>query len=195
MAVGLTNDLAALTEGFDGLMADDETALWDSVIFSLYYLGGAAGQRAVLLLSDGDDRTSGFRFDDALECARRSGVALYVIGIDLPSGESRDRLSRLAVETGGRSFGVKTMDELPAAYAAIERDLRSRYRITYQSSNTKPGEAFRAVRVQVDKPGVEAGRSAGITRRRPLITPALFSRPLPPPSPGEEGEKVVSICK
>ncbi len=22
-----------------------------------------------------------------------------------------------------------------------------------------------------------------------LITPALFSRPLPPPSPGEEGEK------
>src|SRR5436309_13281553 len=35
---------------------------------------------------------------------------------------------------------------------------------------------------------------AGIRKRRgegygALITPALFSRPLPPPAPGEEGEK------
>ena len=161
VAVGLTGNLAALAAGLDGLMADDETALWDSVIFSLYYLGGASGQRAVLVLSDGEDRISRFHFDDALESARRAGIALYAVGIDLPPGDAADRLSRLAAETGGRSFSVKTMDELPAAYAAIERDLRARYRITYQSSNTKPGEAFRAVRVQVDKPGVEARTISG----------------------------------
>jgi Ca-activated chloride channel homolog len=161
VAVGLTGDLAALAEGLDGLVADDDTALWDSVIFSLYYLGGASGQRAILILSDGEDRTSGFHFDDALECARRAGIALYVMGIDLPQGEAADRLSRLAAETGGRSFAVKKMEELPAVYAAIERDLRSRYRITYQSSNTRPGEAFRAVRVQVGKPGVEARTISG----------------------------------
>jgi VWFA-related protein len=161
VAVGLTNNLAALTEGLDGLVADDNTALWDSVIFSLNYLGGASGQRAILVLSDGEDRTSGFHFEDALESARRAGIALYVMSIDLPQGEAADRLSRLASETGGRSFAVKGMEELPAVYAAIERDLRSRYRITYQSSNTRPGEAFRTVRVQVGKPGVEARTISG----------------------------------
>ncbi len=142
-------------------MADGETALWDSLIFSLNFLGGTSGQRAILLLSDGEDRNSRFHFDDALESARRAGLAVYVMGIDLPRGEATERLSRLASDTGGRSFFVKDMSELPGIYSAIEKDLRSRYRITYQSSNTRPAEAFRAVRVQVDKPGVEARTISG----------------------------------
>ena len=30
---------------------------------------------------------------------------------------------------------------------------------------------------------------AVLGRKKTLITPTLFSRPLPPPSPGEEGER------
>src|SRR5436305_9264661 len=161
VAVGLTGDLAALAGGFDGLVAEGETALWDSLIFSLNYLGGTSGQRAILLLSDGEDHNSGFHFDDALESARRAGIAVYVMGTDLTQGEATERLSRLASDTGGRSFFVKGMNELPAIYSAIEKDLRSRYRITYQSSNTRPGDAFRAVRVKVDKPGMEARTISG----------------------------------
>ncbi|HEX3557129.1 MAG TPA: VWA domain-containing protein [Thermoanaerobaculia bacterium] len=161
VAVGLTGDLAALSGGFDGLIADGETALWDSLIFSLNYLGGTPGQRAILLLSDGEDRTSRFHFDDALESARRAGIAVYVMGIELPQGEATEHLSRLASDTGGRSFFVKSMNELPGIYGAIEKDLRARYRITYQSSNTRSAEAFRAVRVQVDKPGMEARTISG----------------------------------
>src|SRR6185312_13468312 len=100
VAVGLTGDLSALAAGFDGLMADDETSLWDSVIFSLCYLGGTSGQRAVVLLSDGEDRTSRFHFDDALESARRAGIAVFVLGINLTRGEATERLSRLAKDTG-----------------------------------------------------------------------------------------------
>ncbi len=62
---------------------------------------------------------------------------------------------------GGRSFFVRGTDELDGAYQEIQRDLRSRYRVSYQSSNTKPGEAFRAVRVEVAKPGVEARTISG----------------------------------
>jgi len=161
VVVGLTADLAALAAGFDGLMADGETALWDSVVFSLHYLGGASGQRAVIVLSDGEDRTSRFHFDDVLVSARRAGMAIFVLGIDLPRGEAREHLSRLAKETGGQSFFVKSLSDLPGIYTAIEKDLRSRYRLTYQSSNTSPGEAFRAVQVRVDKPGVEARTISG----------------------------------
>jgi VWFA-related protein len=161
VAVGLTGDLGVLEEGLNGLIAEEETSLYDSLIFSLYYLGGAPGQRAVLLLSDGVDRTSGFRFEDALECARRAGIAVYTIGLDLPKGEAAQRLAKLAAETGGRSFLIQGTAELERAYAEIEQDLRSRYRISYQSSNTKPDEAFRTVRVQVGKPGLEARTISG----------------------------------
>ncbi len=161
VAVGLTGNLAALEEGFSGLMAEEETSLYDSLIFSLYYLGGAPGQRAVLLLSDGMDRTSGFHFEDALECARRAGIAVYAIGIDLPQDAAVQRLARLATETGGRSFFLEDLGDLDRAYAEIERDLRSRYRISYQSSNTRPGDGFRAVRVEVAKPALEARTISG----------------------------------
>jgi Ca-activated chloride channel family protein len=161
VAAGLTGNLAVLEEGLSGLIPEEETSLYDSLIFSLYYLGGASEQRAVLLLSDGQDRTSGFRFEDALECARRAGIAVYVIGIDLTRDESSRRLARLAEETGGRSFFLRGTEELTQAYQEIERDLRSRYRISYQSSNTRPGEAFRAVRVQVARQGLEARTISG----------------------------------
>ncbi len=161
VAVGLTGDLGILEEGLTGLIAEEETSLYDSLIFSLYYLGEAPGQRAVLLLSDGVDRTSGFRFEDTLECARRAGIAVYTIGLDLPKGEAAQRLAKLAAETGGRSFLLTGTADLDRAYAEIEHDLRSRYRISYQSSNTKPDDKFRTVRVQMEKPGLEARTISG----------------------------------
>ncbi|HEV8579288.1 MAG TPA: VWA domain-containing protein [Thermoanaerobaculia bacterium] len=161
VVVGLTSDVGALEEGFSGLVAEEETSLWDSLIFSLYYLGGTTGQRAVLLLSDGLDRTSGFHFDDALESARRAGIAVYAIGINLPRGDAAQRLARLAAETGGRSFFLKGTGDLSRAYQEIERDLRTRYRIAYQSSNTRPNDAFRAVKVQVAGSGLEARTISG----------------------------------
>ena len=101
VAVGLTGDLEALENGLSGLMADEDTSLYDSLIFSLQYLGGAPGQRAILLLSDGEDHTSTFGFAEALESARRAGIAVYAIGIDLPKGGPTEQLARLAAETGG----------------------------------------------------------------------------------------------
>ncbi len=161
IAVGLTSDLSALEDGLASLTADEETSLYDSLIFSLYYLGGAQGQRAVLLLSDGEDNSSSFHFADALESARRAGVAVYTIGIDLPKEGASEQLARLAAETGGRSFFVRGTDELDGVYQEIQRDLRSRYRISYQSSNTQPGEAFRTVRVEVARSGAEARTISG----------------------------------
>src|SRR3954453_10247138 len=161
IAVGLTSDLTMLEDGLASLTADDETSLYDSLIFALYYLGGAQGQRAVLLLSDGEDHTSSFRFSDALESARRAGVAVYAIGIDLPKEGASGELAKLAAETGGRSFFVRGTDELDGVYQEIQRDLRSRYRVSYQSSNTKPGGASRAGRGGGARSGVEARTISG----------------------------------
>jgi Ca-activated chloride channel family protein len=161
VAVGLTGDLEALENGLSGLLADEDTSLYDSLIFSLQYLGGAPGQRAILLLSDGEDHTSTFGFAEVLESARRAGIAVYAIGIDLPKGGPTEQLAKLAAETGGRSFFLRGTGDLDRAYQEIERDLRSRYRISYQSSNTKASDAFRVVRVELARPGAEARTISG----------------------------------
>jgi hypothetical protein len=81
LAVKFTNDLPTLAGGLSGLRAERGTALYDSVIFSLYYFNGIKGQRALILLSDGDDQHSRFEWEDAIEYARRAGVSIESIGV------------------------------------------------------------------------------------------------------------------
>ena len=164
VAVPLTNDLSMLEEGLTGLLAEDDTSLYDSLVYALYYLTGARGQRAVLLLSDGIDRSSRYTFEQTVECARRAGITVYTIGLNLPdgpNGEPAHKLKQLAEVTGGQSFLAAGTGELDAVYAAIEKDLRSQYRIAYQSTNTAPDGPFRTVQVKVAQNGLDARTISG----------------------------------
>ncbi len=158
LAMEFTNDVDKLAGGLAGLKAERGTALYDSLIFTLYYFNGIKGQRAIVLLSDGKDESSRFAFEDALEYAQRSGVAIYAIGLDLPKREmeSRRKLNRLADETGGRTFFIQDIAELPVVYDTIQMELRSRYLLAYQSSNTSGSTRFRSINVDMVASGLEA---------------------------------------
>lgn len=153
-----TNDNKLLAGGLAGLKAERGTALYDSLIFTLYYFNGIRGQRAVLVLSDGKDESSRFEYDDALEYAHRAGVAIYSIGLKLSrkDGEAKRKLSNIADETGGRSFFVDDEAELAGIYEIIQRELRSRYLLAYQSSNTTGSKRFRGIEVKLSESGLEA---------------------------------------
>ena len=155
LTVKFTNDVPALATGLAGLKAERGTALYDSIIFTLYYFTGVKGQRAMLLLTDGKDEGSRFTFEDAMEYARRAGVTIYAIG--LGDDPDKRKLEKISEETGGRAFFLKNVDELAGIYSTIENELRSQYLIAYQSSNTTSGgNTFRSVDLKVNKPGMEA---------------------------------------
>jgi Ca-activated chloride channel family protein len=155
LAVKFTHDLDTLAGGLAGLKAERGTALYDTIVFTLYYFNGIKGQRALLLLSDGKDEGSRFTWDETLDFARRAGVTIYAIG--LGDQLEKKKLSRLAEETGGRAFFLDDASRLDEIYARIEEELRSRYLLAYQSSQsgTKGANVFRAVDVQVGKRGLE----------------------------------------
>jgi Ca-activated chloride channel family protein len=159
LAVKFTKDVDALAGGLAGLKAERGTALYDTIIFSLFYFNGVKGQRAIVLLSDGKDEGSRFGYEDALDSARRAGVAIYPIGL----GEEleKKKLEKLAEETGGRAFFLKDVSELTGIYAAIQEELRSKYLIAYQSTNTAGGDELRAVDLKVSRPGAEAKTMRG----------------------------------
>ncbi|HEX2254173.1 MAG TPA: VWA domain-containing protein [Thermoanaerobaculia bacterium] len=158
LAVKFTNDTRALAGGLAGLKAERGTALYDSLLFGLYYFNGIKGQRALLVLSDGKDESSRFDWERTLEAARRGGVALYTIA--LSADADKKKLERLAEATGGRSFAIGSPDELDAVYATIERELRSKYLLAYQSTATG-GTKFRRIDVAVARPGVEVKAMRG----------------------------------
>ncbi len=163
LQVKLTNRVADLAGGLAGMKAERGTSLYDAVVFSLFYFNGVKGQRAILVLSDGKDENSRFTFDQTLDFARRAGVAIYTIGLGIGRTEfdTRKVLNRLSDETGGRAFYMKEVAELGPIYAAIQKELRSRYLLAYQSTNTSPEQKFRTVEVEVARSGLEAKTMRG----------------------------------
>jgi VWFA-related protein len=157
-----TDDVGAVVNAINGLQAVGDTALHDALVHSLYYFRGMQGQRAMVLLSDGDDNASYITFRDAAEYAKRSGVAIYAIGLNISGLDAgiRGKLTDLAAATGGRAFFAKT-EELPGIYKLIEQELRSRYLVAYNSNQTAEQGGFRPVEVKVKKGGLKARTARG----------------------------------
>lgn len=160
-----TDDVEAVEDILEDLQAVGWTALHDAIVTSLYYFRGVRGQRALVLLSDGDDTASSIGFREALEYARRSGVAIYSIGLDVGRLDLgvRNKLRSLAEETGGQFFFISKAEELRDVYDQIETELRSRYLLAYNSdaeAGEEDGEGdrdgFREVEVKVKRRGLDA---------------------------------------
>ncbi len=157
LIVRFTNSQEVLAGGLAGLVAEGETSLYDSVIFSLHYFSGLQGKRAIVVLTDGEDSNSAYTYEDAIDFARRTGVAIYIVGLRLQSqkNEVRMRMQRLARETGGECFFIDRASQLGEVYDSIQQELRSQYLIAYQSSK-EGGDEFREVEVKMHRKGLDA---------------------------------------
>ncbi|MEM7588473.1 MAG: VWA domain-containing protein, partial [Acidobacteriota bacterium] len=147
-----TNDVSLIKSSLAALRSEGGTAIYDSLVFALHYFHGIKGQKALLLLSDGQDESSGFAFEDTLEYARRAAVTVYAIGLGEAAQKRGHRkvLTKIADETGGRAFFVEQTSELEAIYATIQEELRSQYLLVYQSTSQQDPAAFRRVEVKVE---------------------------------------------
>jgi len=151
LLIAPTDDVSAVQGSLEDLQAVGWTTLHDAVVTGLYYFRAMRGRRALILLSDGDDTASAMPFRDSLEFARRSGVTIYSIGLDVGALERgvRNKLTNLAEESGGRVFFISKAQELADVYREIEEELRSQYLVAYASDNPEPDGQFREVEVDV----------------------------------------------
>ncbi|HEX6863933.1 MAG TPA: VWA domain-containing protein, partial [Thermoanaerobaculia bacterium] len=155
LAMPPTDDLEAVSQSLEAMRSAGATALYDGVITSLYYFRGFLGQRALILLSDGEDTASNTPWERTLEYAQRSGVAIYAIGLNVPtlSFDVRSQLSSLSEATGGKVYFVDEAEELAEVYGEIERELRSRYYLAYESDRPADEYGYRPVEVKVKRGG------------------------------------------
>jgi Ca-activated chloride channel family protein len=161
IAIGSTTDILAplatnrreQLDAVAGLDAFGTTGLYDSIVAALEAIQPARGRRALILLSDGDDRYSKTTAQEALERARASDVLVYPIAL----GRTRPQpFAELASLTGGRSFHVRDARQLPDTLQTIAAELRNQYLIGY--SPLKPTVAgsneWRSITVTVSRSDV-----------------------------------------
>jgi Ca-activated chloride channel family protein len=129
------------------------TGLHDAIIAGIDGMQESKGRRALVLLSDGDDRFSTASAADALSRARRSDVMVYPIAL----GRTRPSLFvELAALTGGRSFHVRDPKQLAETLRAVARELRYQYLLGYTPAQpiVAGEERWRSITVRVNRPKV-----------------------------------------
>jgi Ca-activated chloride channel family protein len=149
----LSADRATQRAAIDGLQPWGTTELYDAVIASVDAIQTAHGRRALLLLSDGNDRYSSASGSDALDRARRSDVMIYPFAL----GRTRPALfAELAALTGARSFFPRNLEQVTEAARAVADELRHQYLLGYTPARP-PGrgdDQWRSISVRVDRPNV-----------------------------------------
>jgi Ca-activated chloride channel family protein len=177
----LGEDIELAKQAILATSARGGTALYNGLYLSLKDMvrlrrgNGDVRRQAIVVLSDGEDTTSLMTFDDVLQLAKESGIAIYTIHLKpkyaVPMAVARTQkyfsqaefaMKAFAKETGARVFFPATIDDLAAVYGLIAEELASQYSLGYTSKNPKRDGAYRRVIVRVDdRPGMQTRTRSG----------------------------------
>ena len=143
-----TSDRARLDRELMRVRANGDTALHDAMVLGLLQFEGIKGRRALIVFSDGLDRTSHYGASDVSELARRVNVPIHVIEA-IPSEPADGTLARVARSTGGTFHTLEALSELPAVYARIEAALRAQLIAFVRTAPATRENEWRPVRIVV----------------------------------------------
>lgn len=187
-----------------------QTAIVDAVYLAAehtaaYKKGDALNdkrRRAMILVTDGEDRSSYYKMTQLFDFLRENDVQIYVIGftseLDAEGGfirksskdKATDLINKLATETGGRAFFPASLAELPGVAQEITKDMRTQYVVGYYPTNSRRDGTVRQIKVQVADEGkrdkriaiTRTARVAGAAGAKPAISPTT-PRPESPRRP------------
>jgi Ca-activated chloride channel homolog len=165
------NDRAQLISPFTGSVDDLQdrlmytgahglTALFDGVYLGLSQMRGAHNtKKALLILSDGGDNHSRYSETEVRKFVREADVQIYAIGLFDPDGgptpeerEGPGLLGDLTMMTGGRTFVVKNVNQLPDIATKISMELRNQYVLGYRPSQRAHDGKWRKIKVRLNPP-------------------------------------------
>src|SRR5215471_3169779 len=177
-----TNDINDVTDALQGIIASRQTAMLDALYLSADYANkeGKNRKKAVILVTDGLDNNSYYKFDEVVSHLREADVQIYFIGFvsDLSSDhglfnrsekdKAENLLNKLAADTGGKAFYPRELADVHSIAQQISTDLRTQYSIGYYPTNSKRDGTFRTVKVAIN---------GGTSRRLVARTRAGYTAP------------------
>jgi Ca-activated chloride channel family protein len=182
----LGGDLDAANRAVRSTVARGGTALYNGLYLAIREMmkhrnvNGDVRRQAIAVLSDGEDTASLVGYEDVMELAKQSGIAVYTITLKSQFAirqasttgrryfsQSEFAMKALAQETGARSFFPTHITELAAVYGSIAEELANQYAIGYSSKNPRRDGAFRRVIVRVaERPDARTRTRSGYMASR-----------------------------
>ncbi len=198
---------SSLTEKLDEMYVEGgSTAVRDAVFLAVEKVDeyekskspGDRKRRAVILVTDGEDRNSFYQEGQLFDMLREADVQIYTIGFTgeldkeagfirkSPQSKAISLLTRLASETGGKAYFPASVAELAQIARDIAGELRTQYSIGYAPTNDRKDGSFRAIRVAIgDGPKKEkriALTRSGRTAASDQKTMPVLQKPTPGPT-------------
>ena len=145
-------------------------------------------RRALVLVTDGEDRNSFYTEPQLFELLRETDVQIYVIGfvddLDNDAGfirkstksKSKAFLEKLAADTGGKAYFPSGVGDLPEIARNIAAELRTQYSIGYQPPIDVPPGTYRNIKVQVND-GPNGAKRIAITKAGRTVEGSSGSTP------------------
>lgn len=175
---------ADLNDALDNMYIEGgQTAIIDAVYLSVERLNKQVTaqkeidrtRRAIILITDGEDRSSYYTEPQLIELLKESDVQIFVVGFvgDLasekgfisksPQGKAKSFLERLSAATGGKTYFPSSPNELNDIAKDIASELRTQYSLGYIPTNDRNDGTFRNIKVSVED-GPNKQKRIAITR-------------------------------
>jgi Ca-activated chloride channel family protein len=182
-----TSDRRKLIDALDTLYVEEgQSAVIDGVYLAVKHVAehrpSPDRRRAVVVITDGEDRNSYYNESRLLELIRATDVQVFVVGIvDLLDDRPRPNrpsskdaaeklLTSLARESGGRVFFPKNVKEVRQAVTEILHDLNEQFLMVYQSTGNSSTNNFRKIALKI--PATRDGQDF-----KAVIRPGYFLNP------------------
>jgi VWFA-related protein len=144
-------DQRAREDAVDLLASWGGTSLYDATIRAVDMVRRERGRKGVVIFSDGEDRHSIARREDALARVQSSDAMLFTVafgrGASVPA--LRQGLERYARATGGRAFFARTPKELDRVFAEVVEELANQYMLSYVPRDLQHDGSWHTLKVKV----------------------------------------------
>jgi Ca-activated chloride channel homolog len=164
---GFTRNLNQLLDQLRTIRPTAGTSLYDAVHFAGHDLQGRDGRHVMVIVSDGGDTTSYYKYHDALEAAQKADAVVYgIIVVPISNDAGRNiggehTLVQFGSNTGGRVF-YPTVANLDKAFGEILVDLRTQYLLGYYPKDLpKDAPRYHQVVVRVKRPDLRVATRSG----------------------------------
>lgn len=129
------------------------TALYDAVYMGLDKIREAKhDKKALIIITDGEDNSSRYSFNEVKELAKEGDVQIYAIAQEGTMQYGKPIIQDLVNLTGGRGFFPRSLSELDYYIDLIHAELRNQYVLGYHSSNKQPDGKWRKIKIKLEAP-------------------------------------------
>jgi VWFA-related protein len=162
-----TGEATALAAALKRNEISGSSALYNALVMTAASLEKTETRRAIVLVSDGDDRGSRTTAEEALAKLRETNTVVFPIIVKsdrvLPPDSADDFVRRLAEQTGGTMYTITGSKEAQKVFAEIKELLGAQFQLQYQPA-AADGK-FHKVRIEVADKNLKIKQPSGYYAR------------------------------